>query len=416
MYTIDRLMKVKTFLLFCVFLLVSVSVFAQMDKTNAKKIKKITKLYKKKKYVGAGVLTREVINDYPVNENLWNLYNQVMYANYSSSKLLSNGYSISIEGEDAPSAKRLKTTLDSILKKPKYDYHNALYYSNTCLPYNLRSSSLLRNLYVDSRYFTTNSVSTESNDLFSLGEEEFKTKNFQKAIGYYQKAYEADTSNYKALLYVGDSYFAIEYYGQAARYFRRAMKKQPLLNEPVKYLADVLIKKGEYKQALDIAKQSLLVYPEESMMIQINTILKKQNSDKNLQRNWILRLAPANTVVDTNYRECFFDNLLHFEHYVNAKEGAEKNYESTGIRRSDVDISQEKYLEVLSWKKMLEATAGEDIPALEYAREMDIRGMLAPYVFISLFNVDCYSQYRDFVDNNKEFAERYINEFLIVSD
>ena len=145
-------------------------------------------------------------------------------------------------------------------------------------------------------------------------------------------------------------------------------------------------------------------------------ILKKQNSDKNLQRNWILRLAPANTVVDTNYRECFFDNLLHFEHYVNAKEGAEKNYESTGIRRSDVDISQEKYLEVLSWKKMLEATAGEDIPALEYAREMDIRGMLAPYVFISLFNVDCYSQYRDFVDNNKEFAERYINEFLIVSD
>ncbi len=416
MYTIDRLMKVKTFLLFCVFLLVSVSVFAQMDKTNAKKIKKITKLYKKKKYVGAGKLTREVINDYPVNENLWNLYNQVMYANYSSSKLLSNGYSISIEGEDAPSAKRLKTTLDSIFKKPKYDYHNALYYSNTCLPYNLRSSSLLRNLYVDSRYFTTNSVSTESNDLFSLGEEEFKTKNFQKAIGYYQKAYEADTSNYKALLYVGDSYFAIEYYGQAARYFRRAMKKQPLLNEPVKYLADVLMKKGEYKQALDIAKQSLLVYPEESMMIQINTILKKQNSDKNLQRNWILRLAPANTVVDTNYRECFFDNLLHFEHYVNAKEGAEKNYESTGIRRSDVDISQEKYLEVLSWKKMLEATAGEDIPALEYAREMDIRGMLAPYVFISLFNVDCYSQYRDFVDNNKEFAERYINEFLIVSD
>ena len=416
MYTIDRLMKIKTLALLFVFLLVSVPGFTQMDKTNAKKLKKVTKLYKKKKYVDAGVLTREVINDYPINENLWNLYNQVMYANYRSSTFLFNRYNITVEGEDVSSIKAIKTSLDHVFKKSKYDYHNAIYYSNTCLPYNVRSSSLLRTMHVDGGYFTTDSVSTESNDLFSLGEEEFKAKNFQKAIGYYQKAYNVDTSNYKALLYIGDSYFSIEYYGQAAVYFRRAMKKQPLLNEPVKYLADVLMKKGEYKQALDIAKQSLLVYPEESMMVQIHTILEKQNSDKDLQRNWVLRLAPANTVLDTNYRKQFFDKLLHFDHYVHAKEGAEKNYESTGIRRSYVDISHEKYLEVLSWKKMLEATAGEDIPALAYARKMESQGMLAPYVFISLFNVDCYSQYRDFIDTNKELAIRYINEFLIVTD
>ena len=234
MYTIDRLMKIKILGLFFVFLLGSVSAFAQMDKTNSKKLKKVTKLYRKKKYVDAGVLTREVINDYPINNNLWNLYNQVMYANYSSSKRLFNGYGISIESENDSISKGMKTTLDYIVKKSKYDYHNAIYYSNTCLPYNLRSSSLLRNMYVDARYFTTDSVSEESNDLLSLGEKEFKNKNFQRAIGYYQKAYKVDTSNYKALLYVGDSYFAMEYYGQAAIFFRRAMKKQPLLNEPVK--------------------------------------------------------------------------------------------------------------------------------------------------------------------------------------
>jgi tetratricopeptide (TPR) repeat protein len=416
MYTIDRLMKIKTLVLIGVFALVSLPGFAQMDKPNAKKLKKVTKLYKKKKYLEAGLLTREVINDYPINENLWNLYNQVMYANYSTSKSLFNGLSSAVESEDVRSEERIRSGLDAFFKKPMYDYYNAIYYSSMCLPYNTRSGSLLRTIYVDGRYFTADSVATESNEFFIKGEKEFRAKNFQKAVHYYQKSYDADTSNYMALLAVGDSYSAMKYLGQAAVCFRRAIKMQPKLNVPLKHLADVLLKKGEYEQALDIAKQSLLVYPEEAMMLQIYTILNKQNSGKNFQRNWILRLAPVNTVIDTNRRTHFFDDILHFEHYVKAKKGAEIIYESTGIRRPGIGESQEKYLEVYSWKKMLDATAGEDVPALDYARKMESVGMLAPYVFISLFNVDCYSQYRDFIDHNKELAARYINDFLIVAD
>lgn len=412
MYTIDRLMKFKIWALFLSSLLFSLSGYAQMDKKNQKKLKKVEKLYKKKKYSEAGKLTKQVINDYPINENLWQLYNQVMYANYSTTLPLGD-LNFVVQGQDEDNNELVKSSLQYILKKPKYDYYNAIYYSATSLPYNSRSGSMLRNLYVDNRYYSYANVSKESLSIFSEGEKEFKAKNYQKAIELYQKAYDTDTANYKALLYLGDSYFAMEYFGQAAVFFREAMQKEPLLNEPVKYLADALQKKGEYQKALEVCKHSLLVYPEETVFIQMHNLLKEQNANQSMQRNWVLRLAPANTVVDTNYRDPFFDELLHFEHYVATKEGAEQLYDDDGIRKENTDASIEKYLEIHSWKKMLKATVGEDIPALDYARKMEKEGMLEPYIFISLFNVDFYSQYRHFVDNNKELATKYINEYLI---
>ncbi len=412
MYIIDRLTVPRTLILALCFFLVSVTVYAQLDKENKRKLQKVEKLYKKKNYKDAAILTREVINDFPVNENLWKLYNQVMYANYVSSKILSP-VKLSVESTESKNSEYIENNLKYTLGKPRYDYQNAIYYSATCLPYNIKSSALLRTMYVDHKYYTGAEVLAESKELFDIGEKEFETKNYQNAIRFYQQAYDADTGNFKALLYMGDCYFALEYYGQAAVYFRRAIQKQPFLNEPLKYLINVLYKKGEYQKALEVAKNSLLVYPEEAVILQIYNLLNEQNSDKTLNRNWVLRLAPANTLEDTNYRNSFFEELLHFDHYVAAKNGAEAHYDATGIRKPNAAPELEQYLEIKSWKDMLKATKNENIPALDYARKMNAQGMLAPYVFISLFNVDFYTQYRHFIDHNRELALEYINTFLL---
>lgn len=394
------------------FFVISVSGYAQMDKRNRKKLKKVEKLYKKEQYASAGKLTRQVINDFPVNESLWKLHNQVMYANYVSSKM-TGGLNTTLKGAENSNTAHKKAELWYALEKPKYDYYNAIYYSATCLPYNVQSGALLRSLYVDRKYYGTSKVTVESAKLFANGEKEFETKNYQKAITYYQDAYNVDSTNLKALLHIGDCYFSLQYYGQAAVYFRQVIAKQPYLNEPVKYLSEALYKKGEYQKALKIAIKSLTVYPEEAVMLQIHNLLLEQNSNKKLSRNWVLRLAPANTVVDTNNRYAMFDKLLHFEHYVAAKNGAEAHYDATGIRKPNAAQNMEQYLEIMSWKKMLKATEGDNIPALDYARKMDAQGMLAPYIFISLFNVDFYSQYRHFIDHNKELALQYITTCLM---
>ena len=72
-------------------------------------------------------------------------------------------------------------------------------------------------------------------------------------------------------------------------------------------------------------------------------------------------------------------------------------------------------MEVYCWKKMLEATRNEDIPALEYARYMEQQGMLAPYVLVSLFNVDLYPQYRHLADTKSELVKEYIDNYLIIN-
>ena len=416
MYTIDRLTGTRNILVILICCFFSVQAVAQMSKENQKKIKKVEKYYKKRKYEKAGMLTNEVINAYPLSKNLWELYNQSMYANYQTNMLPLYNFNITLEGGGEANENAIKSQLEYIMQKPKYDYYNAIYYSASSVPYNSKSSTLLRTMYVDSRYFTMEEISSESIALFNLGEKEFHAKNYQQAIIKYEQAYKADSSNYKALLYVGDCYFAMEYYGQAASYFRKAMAMQPLLNEPVKYLADALQKKGESQQALSVAKQSLLIYPEETVLIQIHNLLTEQNSDLDVDRNWVLRLAPANVVNDTNFRDNFYDDRLHFQHYQDALVDCKDRYNALGMLKSSSDLSEyDRYLEVQSWKAMLEATKHEDIPSLEYSRKMEAAGMLAPYLFISLFNVDCYSQYRHFVENNEDLAQRYINEYLITT-
>ena len=87
MYTIDRLTGTRNILVILICCFFSVQAVAQMSKENQKKIKKVEKYYKKRKYEKAGMLTKEVINAYPLSKNLWELYNQSMYANYKTNML-----------------------------------------------------------------------------------------------------------------------------------------------------------------------------------------------------------------------------------------------------------------------------------------------------------------------------------------
>jgi tetratricopeptide (TPR) repeat protein len=392
---------------------------AQMDKKTQKQLKKVEKMYKKKSYTKASVQMKEVLNKYPANDKLWKMYQTIMYQNYVANDKSNLSFTIKVKDSDGLAGsdsltESLQKSMEYVLAKPKYEYYNSLCYTALSIPYETNTTSLLRRIYVDKLYTKDDEVTKLSKVYFEQGEGEFTAKNYQKAIEYYQKAYEEDTSNFKALLYIGDSYFAMQYYGESAAFFRRAMARKPLLNEPVKYLTDALSKKGEVEQALENAKFSLLVYPEEATFIQIYNCLKDIGGLK-LERNWVLRLAAVANVTDAEHRNQFYSDPLHFQHYINALVAVRTDYDEHGLLKIESKKPLDKYLEVHCWKKMLEATQGEDIPALEYARYMDSEGLLAPYLFVSLFNVDMYPQYRHLVDNNPELIKRYIGNYLIVS-
>lgn len=388
---------------------------AQLDEASKKRLKKAERKYKRERYYDAAEFAKSVIEKYPVNENLWKFYLECTFQHYKNNRM--EGFDLTIKTDDKSVAdstlQKVQEELIYHFNKPKYDYYNALYYSTMALPYSGRNSLMLRKIYVDDKYFSLEEVNSKSRAFLAQGEGEFRAKNYSKAIDYYQQAYNSDSTNYQAIVYIGDAYFAMEYYGDAAAYFRQAIANQPYLSEPRKYLAEVLEKKREYVLAVETLKECLYVYPEEAVYAHLSGLLK-HSTTKALDRNWILRLASINSVTDKLRRGQFYDDKLHFQYYVDALEKAKLWYNENGIRKGTADSTLPKYLEVYSFEAMLKATEGLDVPALQYARKMKEQGLLAPYVLIGLFSVDLYPQYRDLVDFYKPQVDRYINEYLIV--
>jgi tetratricopeptide (TPR) repeat protein len=402
-----------------ILILTGYGVSAQLDDQSSKSLKKIERYYKREKYEKAGNLMQELLNKYPLNENLWEYYQGVMYNNYVKNYIPVDDMYIEVKSkEDGVDTKEFTRQFNYLLKKPLYDYNNAVFYAATSTPYNAQSSILLRKKYIDPLYYDESLINIRSKAYYQRAEAEFNAKNYEKAISLYQQSYDEDTTNYKALLYLGDTYLSMGYYGKAAKYFRKARKKQPMLTEPIKFLADALAKKGDEKAALELVKQSLLIYPEESMYILLYKLTSEMGTK--MDRNWVLRLAPTANIIDYYHRNQFYTDELHFSHYRDALAEVKDLYDVNGLLRGDKLLQaserqvRDKYLEVYCWRKMLKATVYEGIPALDYARYMESEGMLEPYLLIGLFNVDLYAQYRDLVKTNEAVIDKYINNYLII--
>jgi hypothetical protein len=376
-------------ILFLVFASVS---SAQMDKTNIRAMKKIDRLSRREKFENAEIRMRSVLNKYPVSLNLWDIYIRITYEDYIQKLTKKNASDINT-------------------KNALFDYYNAIYYANMSVPFNSRASSMLRELYVDKIYYSRKNLNAQSLELFEKATLEMSAQNYQLAIDLYEKSYFLDSNNYSALIGLGKSHAKMEYYGKAIQYYNQAKQVQPMINESNTLLASALLKKGESSLALKVCKNSLLVYPEESIFSMMYSILDKQN--KQLQRNWVLRLAPINNVDDYYHRGQLFNDQLHFIYYRNALETAKEYYDLNGLLKEGVTLPISQYLEVYCWEKMLEATEGKDVPALSYARYIYNKGLLEPYVLINLFNVDLYAQFHHFVENKENVALDFINQHLI---
>tara|TARA_B100001059_G_scaffold115705_1_gene116039 strand:+ start:3424 stop:4554 length:1131 start_codon:yes stop_codon:yes gene_type:complete len=372
-------------------MVISLSMPAQKNNANYRAIKKIERLKKREKFEDAGIRMRKILNIYPVSKILWDDYIKITLFDYA--KKIKNG---------APNL---------IAQNSLFNHYNAVYYANMSVPFNSKASKILRGLYVDKIYFTKKSLDEQSLETFQKAKLEMDAQNYQSAIELYEKSYTLDSNNYSALVGLVRAHSKLEYYGKAIQYCNQANQIQPLMNESNVLLVTALLNKGESAKALEVCKKSLLVYPEEFIFSMMNSILENQN--KQLFRNWILRLSSINNVKDYYHREQIFNRHLHFTHYMKALEIGKKYYDINGILKKDVNLPINQYLEVYCWEKMLEATKGENVPALNYARYINDKGLLEPYLLINLFNVDLYAQFRHFVENNKSVAENYINEELI---
>lgn len=351
----------------------------RFTKSELKKVEKSKALYNKNKFGKAIAMISTVQQTHLLNEELWSLRIAYEYQNYLLE--LFSGKFTSDKEEKLLSACRQAT----------------LYCENQ-----ENASMDLRAFLVDKN--VDDDVSKDAKEEFQLGETAFRNEKYESAARHYKEAYKADTTYYKAALYVGDAYFRDKEYELALPWYQKAVNMQPNLLEGRKYLTDVFIKMHKWKEAYDACLDAIVVYPDVGMFIKLQTIAEEL--DKKYDRHWIPRFYFPNQIG----KEQASIPTSPWSYYRDVKPEVYSKCNGFGIISGKPESL--KYLEVYSWTKMLEQ-AKENTDELEFARKMNKEGYLDCYVFVSLFHISIYDQYADFAKYNADRIKKYISTYIV---
>ncbi len=406
---------VSTFLV----LFLNVAVSAQISKKEQKIFNKSVKMYNKKKYKKANELIDKVIENHRDVPILWRNKVEYCYQDYlanGSINLFSNmsiTYENEGEVEDSEETEKLKGFFQAFMsmsvqkRNLRFAIREATRYTNT-----LNFADIyLRILFIDTKYPVDQEISQKARDLFNDAEDYFVSSDYNKAAEYFEKALQIEPNYYKARLYKGDCYYMLKEYSRAAPIFSEAAERFPDLLEPQKYYGDALMGMNQYQKAQDAYIDGLLRFPDRSMWLKLSSAADALG--KEVESGWVPRecevsRAENNSVYYLGSTDSIYPS--YWNYYLEALENVEEFVDENGILSKN-SITDYKTLEAYSWDYMLE-NADEGIEELETARKMKEKGMLEPYVLISLFHYDLFDQYKKYVTDHRDEATRYLNSLI----
>lgn len=393
---------------------------------DVKKFNKIEQLIEKNKVEKAEKKLISLLEESSNYGDAWDLYGNIKYFQYEQSKNTPNIFQntiITTTDEDGNKIENseLSNSLSSLFasinpnKQAYFRYLRALRLAMAHSQTAYKSSMGLRHELHENDADTT--LKEKEIELFKKAEKEFQSKNYNKAATYYQEALVVNPNYYKALLYLGDSYYMLENYMDAIKKFNDCIERFPNSIEPRKYLVDSYLNEGLYKDALQAAIESKTAYPDLIMdyrMLQAASKNGMINTVPFMERFVLPNRPSADSLImrplekeGPNYEIPVFWNF-----YSAALLKIDEYCDSEGIIKTKTSLTNSNYLEVYSWETMLKESQHKD---LDIAREMQKLGFLDCYVLLSCYHDDFYNQYSHFVKNNKEKVLEYYQNVVLKS-
>lgn len=329
-------------------------------------------------------------------------------AKYYSNIQSFSGLQVMVEGNSDEENDSLSTVYeDMLLEGSKTRFINVCRRS-TIEATSYTADMYLRRILVD--FDPDTLVSEKAKNYFSEGEEYFGKEDYKTAEMNYRKAVKEDTTYYAAYLYLGDSFWAREQYDSALVYFTKARDIQPELLEARLYIADALIELGLFYRAKKECIDAMMVYPGYNLKIKLQRILEVEN--KYLHERRILRGFYPNDM--DNDEQYSMENNPIWSDYRAAKDDVSKYCDLDGIIEENGEF-EDRYLEVYSYRKMLEAHPNDLPEFLHFADKMREEGYLECYIFTSLFHIDIYPQFKDYMssEENREKTREFIEKYVI---
>lgn len=389
----------------CIFLLLTTK--AQMDAKSVKKLNKAKALVANHKYENAEKIFNSILDKYPYYGTVWDAYADAALKKYQRAKYSEKSFSITVSGESDEKSDSLIQQLSALLSGAAASTIYYTQFTNVCRNATLKcefpsmASAYLRAQYFDADVIVDKDIKDTANKIFAKAEKYFAQRNYTEAIKYYQKAIDLDSNFYFAKLYLGDCYYMLEDYVNAVPFFKIAVKGQPKLVEPRKYLVDALMHINADEEALEECIQALLIYPDVGMFSRLETIVNKKG--KTFNKKWIPReLLPKSRPTELPKK---ID--ANWQLYLNAKNNIDTGiYDRKTFLKKVPEKAGTAYFEVHCWEEMLKSAPKE---AFKDAREMQAKGYLDCYVLFSLFHVDYKDQFIYLAKNDRARLRNYID-------
>jgi tetratricopeptide (TPR) repeat protein len=371
-----------------------------------KQIEKATKLFYKDHDKGIAKLRKYMAKAEQPSLSAYEVLVKMEFMDYDQSMAVWESIDINVKDEDSKINDSTMQALVNRFKEEKKQHFLDVCRMSTLESYSYSGEIYLRIMTVD--YTPDTLVSDQALKFFNEGERYFASKQYESAQKEYRKALTADSTFYKATLYLGDTYWILENPDSALFYYELARDMHPDLLEPRKYIVDALTDQGLYYRAKKECIDAICIYPGLDMKLKLLKILEIENKRLN-DRRFLRAFFPNNP--NTNQGEL----SGVWADYRKAKSEVSRYTNEEGIIE-DNGVTKDKYLEVYSFRRMLDENVDKELPGeLQFALKMKEEGYLEPYVFISMFHVDIYPQLRHYmsIEENVEKSKDYIEKYLI---
>jgi len=377
--------------------------FAQKDKH----IEKAVKIFFKKGYSEGIDKLLKYMNkeDYP-RLTAYETWVEMEYMLYVQMEEIYGGIEVTVDSEDTTGLDSLSFNLLSMFRDiPKKKFINVCRQS-TMWSSSYTADAYLRKFLVD--YDPDTLVNEKAKEFFTEGKKLLGKEDYELAELNYRKAINEEPNYYQAYLYLGDTFWAREDYDSALVYFTVAKNMHPELLEPRKFIVDALIEQGLYYRAKKECMEALCIYAGFDMKLRMQKILLVEN--KYLEDNRFIRYFYPNDLKNDEQSDLsgFWDT------YRSSKDKISKYCSEDGIIEKNGE-TEDVYLEVYSWRRLLKKHGSEIPDYLKFAYQMMEDGFLECYVFISLFHVDIYPQFKHYMSfpENREKSIEYIEKYCI---
>lgn len=235
-----------------------------------------------------------------------------------------------------------------------------------------------------------------------LNNKQLKTakEKLDELIQFFPESYNINMSFYLYYYYKNEM-------DSAKDYLKKTINLYPQQIEPRENLAKIYFGEGNIYRAKQQIEELMCLFPGQDMKGYYSEVLYVE--DKKLVEQRVIRpIFPNQVGVYYPLKK------NHWKDYQEAKLKVEPFSEPSGLIKKN-DITDDRYLEVYSWKKMLEKNKDNKPKELEFAYKMQEKGLLDCYIFYSNYHIDFAIQAQEFTssEENRERMKKFVKEYLV---